>query len=165
MYSFDLKQSLRMLPSCFALSNHGRLFSGTSTNTNSYDSSLPPPFSFTYPYGDTAATVPLPQRHLFALFNHVRFSFRHSHYYQSLRRQPPPFPYLRAIFLCTLGTATFTNPYGGSLHCHHRPPYIRAILFLSFNHVGFSIGTPNHAVYLRVLPQRRRGRGGSPFTV
>jgi hypothetical protein len=58
---------LRRQP-CLALWKHVRLFSGTPTSTNSYDGSLPPPFSFTYSYGGTAATVPLPQRHFFCTF-------------------------------------------------------------------------------------------------
>jgi hypothetical protein len=113
---------------CLALWNYVRLSSGTPTPTNPYDGRLPPPFSVTYPYGDTAATVSLPPHHLVLHFLPRKLFLRHSHTYQSVRRQPPP------------------------------PRH------LVFDYVTTS-GTPNHTVYLRVQRQRRRGRGGSPFTV
>jgi len=114
-----------------ALWNPVRLSSGTPTCT--YDGRLHSPFSVTYPYGGTAATDPLPQRHLVfpiltaAMFSTVelrKFILRHSHLYQILRRQ-----HTVAIFVPIL---TAAQP----------PRFLSAILFCTFNHVKFSSGTP-----------------------
>ena len=147
------------------LRNPVRLKSGTPNSTKSSEGRVLPPFFLP---NLTTAQPPRIHSAIFCTFKHVRISPgtpNVTNPYGGISSGTPtstnPYcgnPHIRAILYSTSGTATSTKYYGSN---HHSPLPPRHLVFVYVT----TSGSPNYAVYLPVQPQRRRGRGGSPFTV